>query len=158
MKPTYILDEALAKRVIAVVSKGLSCGLGTPVPGSMCVEAAVCYAMNLPHGDEPTCVHADVRKFKIHLNDSSWSSNKARAEGMLRIAIAQLGSESIDIQIFKQELQRLTIKRIVATALREAAKLHPEQKHKDALEQAAKDCEANPSKETARAVPYSARS
>ena len=58
----------------------------------MCVEAAVCYAYDLPHSDKPPCVGNAVREFKIRLNDCNWSSSKARARGMRRIAIAQLGS------------------------------------------------------------------
>jgi hypothetical protein len=47
----------------------------------MCVEAAVCYALGLPHSDNPPCVGYAVRQYKIRLNDSNWSSNEARAKG-----------------------------------------------------------------------------
>ncbi len=85
----------IAKKVLETVDAGLSNGLGKPEPGQMCVEAAVCYALGLPHGDEPGCVSASVRKFKIRLNDSSWSTNEARAKGLRRLALAQLGSKNI---------------------------------------------------------------
>ena len=88
--------KELAAKVLEVVDCGLSGGLGEPKPGMMCVEAAVCYAMGLPHGDEPTCVGKAVRAAKIGLNDAKWSSNSARANGMRRVAIAQLGSDKID--------------------------------------------------------------
>ena len=90
------INEDLAKRVKDTVSFGLCKGMGVPSPGKMCVEAAVNYACGLPHSDNPSCVGAVVREFKIVLNDASWSSNQARGEGMLRIAIAQLGSNTID--------------------------------------------------------------
>ena len=91
-----IINENLAKMVKDTVSFGLCKGKGVPSPGEMCVEAAVNYACGLPHSDNPSCVGSSVRDFKIDLNDCQWSSNQARGEGMLRIAIAQLGSNTID--------------------------------------------------------------
>src|ERR1700679_473096 len=82
----------LAKKVLSVVDAGLVSGMGVPEPGKMCVEAAVCYAMGLPHSDEPTCVSPALRRLKIRLNDSRWSSDAARTKGLRRLAVAQLGS------------------------------------------------------------------
>jgi hypothetical protein len=45
------ITEQVARRVIEVVDAGLVRGVGDPVPGQMCVEAAINYAMGLPHGD-----------------------------------------------------------------------------------------------------------
>lgn len=87
------LNEAVARKVLETVDAGLSSGLGVQKPGKMCVEAAVCYALGLPHGDNPPCVGVAVRAFKIRLNDSGWSSPEARAKGMRKLAIAQLGSD-----------------------------------------------------------------
>jgi hypothetical protein len=92
MKTPFTLSEEIARKVLTTVDAGLVKGVGKAIPGQMCVEAAVCYAMGLPHGDEPTCVSEALRKFKIGLNDSNWSSDSARAKGMRRLAIAQLGS------------------------------------------------------------------
>jgi hypothetical protein len=85
--------KQVAEKVVEVVSKGLVCGMGEPKPGQMCVEAAVCYAMGLPHSDNPPCVDSYVRDVKININDQEWSSKKARAEGLKKLAIAQLGSK-----------------------------------------------------------------
>jgi len=74
-----------------ILSRGLSHGLGKR-DGMMCIEAAVCAALDLPHGDDPQCVAAAVRSFKIALNDSNWSSPEARAKGMRNLGIAQVGS------------------------------------------------------------------
>ncbi len=106
------INLALARAVVAVVNKGLCEGEddGTfdanekPVPGHMCVEAAVCFAMGMPHGDEPKCVHRLVRSFKISLNDSAlWNhveadvtkQNRIRGQVLKRIAVAQLGSDLV---------------------------------------------------------------
>jgi hypothetical protein len=125
------INEALATKVLEAVSHGLVKGLGVQEPGKMCVEAAVCYAMGLPHGDEPTCVGSAVRSYKIRINDSQWTSDKARADGMRRVAIAQLGSESIDQLVFAKRVAVLNIQKVLAKAFRYAE-----------MEVEAKECEA----------------
>ena len=100
-----ILTKELAQKVRDTVDAGLSKGMGNPIPGQMCVEAAVNYAMGLPHGDTPSCVGRAVRDFKIALNDSdAWTSNAARAKGLRRVAIAQLGSDKLDQVEFSKAL------------------------------------------------------
>lgn len=101
------VGQALAERVLYMVDGGLVCGIGDPFRGQMCVEAAICYAMGEEHDDNPSCVHPIVRNTKIDLNDLLWSSNKARAKGMRRIAVAQLGSKDIDGKLFLSTLGEL---------------------------------------------------
>jgi len=79
----------------------------------MCVEALICFKLGLPHGDNPPCVGGEVRLAKISLNDCNWSSPKARAEGMRKLAIAQLGSDKIDQKVFKDTLKLISAKRIL---------------------------------------------
>lgn len=86
----------LARRVLQIVDQGLVYGIGKPIPGQMCVEHAVCYAMGVVHSDNPECVHPRVRDAKVELNDMNWSDGKARARGLRRLAVAQLGSNNID--------------------------------------------------------------
>ena len=62
----------------------------------MCVEAAVCAALGLPHNDDPGCVTESVRTFKIRFNDSSgWASPASRAYHLRALGIAQLGSKDV---------------------------------------------------------------
>lgn len=137
------INRELAAKVLSVVDKGLSSGLGTRKPGQMCVEAAVCYAMGLPHGDDPNCVSPAVRAFKIALNDAKWSSKAARAKGMRRLAIIQLGTaDTLDDKEFARRLGMLACTVIAPRALRAAAAMDLPGDHGAALEQAAKDCEA----------------
>ena len=89
------ITEDIATRVRDTVRAGLSHGIGTPKPGDMCVEAAVCYALGISHGDDPPCVDGALRAFKISLNDSAWSTALARAKGLERLALAQLGSAGV---------------------------------------------------------------
>ncbi|MES2367758.1 MAG: hypothetical protein V4563_17915, partial [Pseudomonadota bacterium] len=152
MKPVKI-NKALARKVLEIVDHGLSHGLGKQEPGKMCIEAAVCYAMGLPHSDTPPCVSRAVRALKIRLNDSKWSSDIARAKGMRRLAIAQLGTaDAIDDKEFVKRVVHLVISKMVPRALRYAAKVQKKQEHKDALEAAAVECERNPCRESALAA------
>jgi hypothetical protein len=81
---------------------GIVKGLGEPIPGKMCIEALICHVLGLPHGDNPKeCVGFEVNRFKIDLNDKPWTSPQARAKGMERLGIAQLGSNIIDQREFK---------------------------------------------------------
>lgn len=121
MKPT----KEIAVKLVELLSFGLVRGLGVQKPGEMCVEAALCCALGLPHSDNPPCVSRAVRSFKIVLNDSSWSSNQARAKGMRRLAVAQLGSDSIDEKLFVKEMALAAIRLMVPIALRAAAKRNP---------------------------------
>lgn len=107
------ITEKLVNKLIDTVLCGLVRGLGKNEPGKMCVEAAVCFAYGLPHNDNPPCVGSAVRSFKITLNDSDWSSNRARAAGMIKIAIAQLGSNEIDQAEFSKRLVLKTINKII---------------------------------------------
>jgi hypothetical protein len=73
-----IITESIARKVLEIVDAGLVKGVGNPKAGQMCVEAAVCFALDLPHGDDPQCVSRALRKLKINLNDRNWSSDVAR--------------------------------------------------------------------------------
>jgi hypothetical protein len=121
----------------------------------MCVEAAVNYAMGHDHGDNPSCVGSAVRSFKIRLNDSPWPTNNDRTEGMRKLAIAQLGSDTIDQREFANYVVIETVKRILPIALRAAASVIPA--HKEALEGAAATCEVIVDLSSARAAASAAR-
>ncbi len=113
-----ILTAEVASKVLGLVDHGLVSGLGRQVPGQMCVEAAVCCALGLPHGDNPPCVGSAVREYKIKLNDANWSSKAARAKGMRRVAIAQLSSNVIDQRVFADYVIVHGVKRVLPIALR----------------------------------------
>ncbi len=148
LEPTKLkITTPLIKKLLCTVDAGLVNGLGTPEPGKMCVEAAVCYALGLPHNDKPACVGVAVRAFKIRLNDCPWPSDADRAKGMRKLAVAQLGSENIDQREFTRLVAEKTIRRVVPIALRSAVKLNPE--HASELESAAQRCEKEGTRESA---------
>ena len=140
-----------ARKVLSVIDAGLCCGKGVPTPGQMCVEAAVCYGLGLPFGDDPECVEPAIRSFKISLNDRGWSSPAARAKGLRRIGIAQLGSRgTVDGKEFITRLAERVIRVIVPIALEAAAVRNP--KHAGALRAAGERCKAEGTKSAAYAA------
>ena len=88
------IKEFDVKKFDSILARGLSNGLGKQ-GSQVCIEAAVCEALGLPHGDDPGCVANSVRSFKIRLNDSRWSAEKARAAGLRDLGLAQLGSKGV---------------------------------------------------------------
>jgi hypothetical protein len=151
MHTTYApLTEAVAQKLLDTMDHGLVSGLGNPRPGQMCVEAAVCYALGLPHGDLPPCVGDAVRTFKIRLNDARWSSNQARARGMRKLAIAHLGSDTIDQAAFTEKVTEGVIRLVVSLALRDAARVHHLAEHREALEAAAVRCQDEGTRDAAQ--------
>lgn len=145
------LNREVAQKVLQTVDAGLSHGVGRPEPGEMCVEAAVCYALGLPHGDDPGCVSPALRRLKIRLNDSGWSSNEARAKGLRRLALAQLGSKDVlNDAAFVKAVAEMSIRKMVPRALRSAAFVQKSDKHKDRLVNAALRCETEGTKEAAQ--------
>jgi hypothetical protein len=110
---TDVVDKNAALRVLGVLKKGIVNGLGNPIPGQMCVEAAVSYAMGYEHSDKPRCVSDYISDLKIALNDRIWSSNFVRARGLRRVAIAQLGSDEIEDSDFAEAFYRAFLRRLL---------------------------------------------
>lgn len=110
-------------KINCLLDYGLVRGLGEPTPGHMCVEAAICYALGLSHSDDPGCVIEPLRDLKIKLNDARWSSPHSRAEGLRRLAVAQLGSKDVlDEKEFITRVVLLVIRTNAPRAARIAAK------------------------------------
>jgi hypothetical protein len=130
----FTITPELITKLLATVDAGLRGGtIGNRVPGQMCVEAAVCFALGEPHSDNPSCVHDDLRQLKITLNDDTgWRSNKSRAAGLRRLAVAQLGTKhGFDADAFKQYLLRLVVSDLVLdfvdSELRAIIAQHPDE-------------------------------
>lgn len=107
----FKLDKAVIRKILRVIKAGLvGDTVGSPEPGQMCVESAVCYALGLEHSDQThqhECVGKAVNDVGIALNDMDWSSDEARAEGMKRFAVAQMGSNIIDQEAFTEKVAGL---------------------------------------------------
>jgi hypothetical protein len=149
------VTRAHAEKIVELLGHGLSSGLGTPEPGKMCVEALVCYALGLPHGDDPDCVSPALRSLKISLNDKPWSSPQARANGLRRLAVAQLGSAgALNDREFARRVAEMTIRVMVPLAMRAAATRVTS--HAEAFEVAAVRCETEGTWEAAQAIEQTA--
>lgn len=91
------IKEEKVKELIKTIDAGLCYGLGKPRAGEMCVMHAISVIIEgREYDDAPECVNDDISDFDIALNDQPWSSNKARAKGMKREAVAKLGSTEIN--------------------------------------------------------------
>jgi hypothetical protein len=113
------ITQKIAQKVLDTVNAGLVKDLGQPIPGKMCVEAAVCFAMGLPHSDKPPCVSSVLCKLKIGLNDSNWSSKLARANGLRELALLQLGTAGILDEVeFAKRVTLLVINKYLPPVLR----------------------------------------
>jgi hypothetical protein len=150
------LTRKHARRVLEVVDAGLVSGLGTAKPGKMCVEAAICFALDMPHGDQPGCVAACIRRYKIRINDASWSSSAARTAGMRRAAIAQLGSDFLDLpenrqlrEEFVMCLAEQVIRQILPVTLRATALRFKDKIQAEKIVEAALRCENEGTREAA---------
>jgi hypothetical protein len=109
--------DVVVPKFDAVLSRGLCAGVGER-EGQMCVEAAICAALDLPHGDDPACVHPAIRRFKIRLNDAAWSSPEARASGLRRLGILQMGTDTgFDVSRFVTELSIRTVRELLSDLL-----------------------------------------
>ena len=100
------IDEVVP-RLIEIIDQGLISGMGNPIPGQLCVEAAVCLALGVEHSDMPTCVHGWLVRGMICLNDQNWESVEVRANALRRLAILQLGTNPrrFDTPLFDLEDQ-----------------------------------------------------
>lgn len=144
MKTTEFDFPTLIPKFDAILSRGLCSGVGDR-NGQMCIEAAICAVLDLPHGDNPSCVSTAVRNYKIALNDSNWSSPAARADGLRALGIAQIGSISINDAEFAKRLAEKTIRVLIPALFREI--------FTDAACLAAADrCEKEGTQEAARAA------
>lgn len=139
-----------AAKVLQVVDAGLVSGLGYPTLGHMCVEAAVCFAFGLPHSDKPDCVAPVLQSLKITLNDAFWSSPIARAKGLRRLALAQLGSAgALNEEEFRKRIVDYALRVSTPKALRCAASICLNAPHKQKLLEAANKCETEGSQKAA---------
>ena len=104
----------------------------------VCVRELRCLALGLPWSDHPDGESASpTDKACQRLNDANWSSDAARTEACLPLAL--LSEETAANGWVDRYIDR-TIREIVPIALRAAAKRVP--KHAGKLETAAKRCEA----------------
>src|SRR5579864_7732419 len=94
IKPT----KEIALKVAQSINGALRLGAGRGEGQDVCVMQAIARAVGLPAIDDQveSCVGSAVGAFNRRLNDCSWSSDKARAEGMKQLGVASIGSNQLD--------------------------------------------------------------
>lgn len=144
--------QAVRTKLTEIVSAGLVKGLGSPEPGKLCLEAAVCLALGEAHGDKPSCVAAPDNAFAIRLQDAYPGTPEERAKLFLPIGLAQLGTAGTDRGPWVKFLAEGTIRKVLPIWLRNAAEKQTIETHRAALLSAADRCESEGTKESARAA------
>jgi len=115
-----MINQNLVNKIHSFLDKGVTPGLSKdPKPGSMCLEQIVSYALEEEINDKPSCVGKQVRWFVVSLNDCDWSSPSARAEGIRDLAIAQLGSDSLNQDEFRDKLRFAVITKLLPSMFRD---------------------------------------
>lgn len=116
---TFDLNTFDVQKFDEILARGLSHGRGDP-NGQMCIEAAICNVLGMPHDDDPKCVPSAVRSFEIGLNDKRWSSPAARAAGLRDLGLVQLGSLGVvDDKEFVTRLAKKLIQILLPKMIRQ---------------------------------------
>lgn len=127
------IDEPRIIRLLQIVDVGLIGEIGNGIPGEMCIESAVNYALGGDTArDDPPCVYEDLRYLKIKFNDMGvWTSPDTRAAALRRLGVAQLGTNSgkfkkdkFNIHVMRSFIQ-YTLPIAAKIALKELATLIP---------------------------------
>ncbi len=114
------MSQTAEQKLTEIINQGLVSGLGEAEPGKLCVEAAICLALGEPHSDKPSCVHMADRRLGMKINDSFKGTDAERAELLLPIALASLGTAGKDRAQWVKYIVEHTIRRVVPIALRKA--------------------------------------
>lgn len=141
--------EVVRSKLTEIVSAGLVKGLGTPEPGKLCLEAAICLALGEAHGDKPSCVAAPDNAFAIRLQDAYPGTPEERAKLFLPLGLAQLGTAGTDRKPWAKLLVEGTIRKVLPMWLRNAAEKQSDKTHRAALLAAADKCESDGTQESA---------
>jgi hypothetical protein len=150
---TAAITPDTRNKIADIVSQGLVCGVGKPVPGQLCLEAAICLALGEPHGDEPSCVAAPDRNFAIRLQDAFPGTSQERAALFLPLGLAQLGTAGTDRLPWLRAVVEGTIRKVIPLYLRHAAeKTSGGVAHRETLLAVAARCEQDGTREAALAA------
>lgn len=142
----------IKERLRSIAANGLSDGIGTEeMP---CIKAAISLAMGLKLRDDPPCVAEPDCTFAIVLNDAEWSSPQARAEALLTLGLASLGTAGTDRAGWVRRVVEGVIRRVLPIALRAAADANPS--HAGVLRNVADSCERHGDPLAARHARYAA--
>lgn len=114
--------QEIREKAAAIIKAGLVVGSGHPIPGHTCLESAIALAMGGPFNDKPGCVADPDREFGININDAPWGSKRSRAEALLPLAMAQIGTRGTDRLPWLIKLYRYIVAEAVVPEVLDAVK------------------------------------
>lgn len=121
------------------MSNNINEGTGEQLPAWRC-ESYTFYYPLLPHDDDTKCVGWAVRYLVFHINNREWSSDAARAEGLRKLVVAQLGSDKLDQFRFAHLVALKTVQRMCPLLFAQLAKLAETDEDREAMESAGRAC------------------
>jgi hypothetical protein len=134
----FVLKKFDLRKYEEILGRGLCSGVGDQGE-QVCIEAAICETLGLPHGDDPKCVTSSVRAFKIALNDLDWKTEYTRSEGLHDLGLAQLGSKGV---VDSREFMKRMFKKLVQVMLPEFMRCYYPNKFKDDVDLCEKNGDA----------------
>lgn len=155
MTCTLTLDEA--RQVLEMRGGGVLRSGGHTAPPNdsaksckMCVRELRALACGLDWNDHPDSAETSPtdRACQI-LNDADWSSDAARTQACLPLALL---SEATAPAEWTKTYAEQTIRQVIPAILHLVASMHPNPDHKSALEAAAERCAQEGTEESARAA------
>lgn len=149
------MSECDTELLREIIGRGLIHGIGnaTADEGQTCIEGAIALACGGDLSDSPPCVHWADRAYSIEVNDAGWSSPSARAEALLPLALAQVGTAGADRTEWARRVAEGTIRRVLPLALRTAATADGmPADHAASLRNAADRCEREGTESSAKAA------
>ncbi len=152
MIATHPLIATVESRFGGIITKGSH----TP-DGAACLHEA----LNIARGEEWSDNPGDIPDLRS-LNDAPWSSDALRTKHMLAVGVAVLWPwpewSPERRTAFARYTAEHTIRVVVPMALRAAAAVHPDEKHKSALKAAAAKCADEGTESAAWSAESAARS
>lgn len=121
------------------MSNTINEGTGEQLPAWRC-ESYTFYYPLLPHDDDTKCVGWAVRYLVFHINNREWSSDEARAAGLRKLAVAQLGSDQLDQFRFAELVALKTVQKLCPLLFAELAKLAETDEDRESMKSAGRDC------------------
>lgn len=116
--------DAVRARLAEIVSSGVVADIGTREPGRCGIDAAICWAEGAAHGDTPSTVAPADLGYLRQIADGAWPSPQARADALLPLALAAVGTATANRKAWAEAVTRGTAARVLPLVLDAAADHH----------------------------------
>lgn len=110
-----MITDRQREQLEEIFARGLVSGIGTEE--QTCLEGAIGLVMHGRLNSNPSCVADPDRTWGIVINFAKWSSPQARAEALLPVALAQIGTAGTDRARWVELVALGTARRVLPLAL-----------------------------------------